>query len=42
MRTFKELLNESQKTYEFTIKMAGELADDNNDRLESCLQNINL
>ena len=42
MRTFKELLNESQKTYEFTIKMAGELADDNNDRLESCLQKYQL
>ena len=24
MRTFKDILNESQKTYEFTIKMAGE------------------
>ena len=42
MKTFKELLNESQKTYEFTIKMAGELADDNNDRLESCLQKYQL
>ena len=42
MRTFKEILNESQKTYEFTIKMAGELSKDNNDKLESCLQKYQL
>ena len=42
MKTFKELLTESSKTYEFTIKMAGDLAEDINDKLESCLQKYQL
>ena len=42
MRTFKDILNESQKTYEFTIKMAGEPSKERDDKLESCLQKYQL
>ena len=42
MKTFKEVLNESQKTYQFMIKIAGELADGMNDKLETCLQKYQL
>lgn len=42
MRTFKDILTESSKTYEFTIKMAGELPKDNSDKLETCLQKYQL
>tara|TARA_Y100000589_G_scaffold16785_2_gene13754 strand:- start:868 stop:1425 length:558 start_codon:yes stop_codon:yes gene_type:complete len=42
MKTFKEVLNESQKTYQFMIKIAGELPDGMNDKLETCLQKYQL
>lgn len=42
MRTFKDILNESHKTYEFTIKMAGEPSKEKTDKLESCLQKYQL
>ena len=42
MRTFKEILTEASKTYEFTIKVAGELPKDHGDKLETCLQKYQL
>ncbi len=38
MKTFKDILTESKKTYPFTIKVAGELPDKMSDMLETCLQ----
>lgn len=37
MRTFKEYLTESQKTYKFKVRVAGELPEGFADRLESAL-----
>ena len=42
MRSFKEILTESKKTYEFKIGVAGELPEDFQDRLETALQKFNL
>jgi len=42
MRTFKDILTESKKTYEFTVKIAGELPEGMADKLETCLQKYQL
>ena len=38
MRTFKDILTESKKILEFTVKIAGELPEGMADKLETCLQ----
>lgn len=38
MKTFADYLTESKKTYAFTIKVAGELAEGFNDKLKSALE----
>jgi len=42
MKTFKEILTESAKTYKFMIKVAGELPEGFADRLETNLQKYDL
>ena len=42
MRSFSEILNESKKTYEFKIGIAGTLPEGCADSLESCLKKYNL
>lgn len=42
MKTFKDILNESKKTYMFTLKIAGELPENCADKLERCLQKYQL
>ena len=42
MRTFKDILTESKRTYMFTLKIAGELPENCADKLESCLQKYQL
>jgi len=42
MKSFKEILTESKKTYEFKIGIAGEMPEGFQDSLESSLQKFNL
>lgn len=42
MKSFAEFLTESKKTYQFRIKVAGELCDDAADKLEAGLEKFSL
>ena len=42
MKTFTQILNESKKTYEFKIGVAGERAEGFQDALETCLKKFDL
>ena len=42
MKSFVEYLIESSKTYEFRIKIAGEVTDDQMQRIESLMEKFGL